>query len=376
MSKQSVIILSHAIKNPNFPYISYVHKHAIGMMKNGIKVTTIACTSVIPIVGYLFKKKKKSKVIDGINVIYRRRMSISNLFKKSFINFNGIFFYLSIKKTVKNIIDNENVVLIDAHMFNIEGYAAYLLKKKYKVKTTITFHGSDLEEALSTKIGIKRLKKIAQTIDFYICVSDKLTNMLKALGINNVVTIYNGIEKYEIDRSKKDLSFISVGDFIDSKNFELLIDAFLIFSKKHSNYCLKLIGDGPLKENIVLKIKKYHLENKVFLLGTMDNLSVYKNMASSYAFILVSSPEGFGIVYPEAMYCGCVTIGTKKEGIDGFIIDNVNGFLVNHKVDDIVNIMNYVVTHDCNDIIRQGIEKTKELTWEINANQYINLEGC
>lgn len=38
--------------------------------------------------------------------------------------------------------------------------------------------------------------------------------------------------------------------------------------------------------------------------------------------------EGFGMVYLEAMSCGCITIGTEGEGIADFIISGKNGILV------------------------------------------------
>ena len=49
-------------------------------------------------------------------------------------------------------------------------------------------------------------------------------------------------------------------------------------------------------------------------------------MEESDVFAMVSSPETFGLVYIEAMAKGCVTIGSKGEGIDGVIVNNENGF--------------------------------------------------
>ena len=41
-----------------------------------------------------------------------------------------------------------------------------------------------------------------------------------------------------------------------------------------------------------------------------------------------SVEETLGLVYLEAMMNGCITVGTRGEGIDGIIEDGLNGFLV------------------------------------------------
>ena len=51
-------------------------------------------------------------------------------------------------------------------------------------------------------------------------------------------------------------------------------------------------------------------------------------MRQSDIFILPSEKETFGMVYLEAMGCGCITVGTKNDGIDGIIKNNENGFLI------------------------------------------------
>ena len=42
---------------------------------------------------------------------------------------------------------------------------------------------------------------------------------------------------------------------------------------------------------------------------------------------MISEHEAFGLVYLESMARGCITIGSRGEGIDGVIVDGVNGFL-------------------------------------------------
>lgn len=370
--KKTIIVLNHYVNNNN-GYLIFTHNHAKEYVNMGFKVIVFAPYAIFPILGLL--KKEKQQEVDGVNVIIGKRYSVSGFFKKSKINFNGIFYYLSTIKRIKKVIMEEEVIHIDAHTFNCEAYAAYRLKKKYpRIKATVTFHGSELEQALSHKNGIKKLKKIAKYVDYYVCVSDKLTNKLKKIGINNVVTIYNGIEKHSITKVKKEKTFITVAALIEEKNLEVLIDAFAKFSQENQDYILKIIGNGSLKDLLQKKIKQYKLENRIILMGYLSNEEVYKELNKAYSFILISSPEGFGIVYPEAMYCRCITIGTKGEGIDGFIKNGYNGFLINPNIEEAVNIMQYAISNNCDIIIRNGIRDAKNLTWRKNCQAYIDLK--
>lgn len=372
MKKKTIIVFSHFVKNSSSNYLSYTHSHAKEYVKLGYNVITFAPFSVLPVIGLL--KKQNKFVKDGVTIYNNRRLSFSKYLKKFFINFNGLFYFLSVIFKVKKIVKKEDVILFDAHNFDCEGYTVSLLKKIYpNIPAIITFHGSDLEYAVKNKTSLKRLKKTSHIIDYYVCVSDKLKRMLNELNIENVKTIYNGINLYDIKVQKKLPKIVSVGDLINSKNFSLLIDSFYEFSKENKNYELEIIGDGYLKETLKNQIKNYNLENKIKLLGEIPNMEVYEKLSNASIFILPSKPEGFGIVYPEAMYCGCITIGTQGEGIDGFIKNGVNGFLVKSTKKEIVKILNHVTQENCDKLIEQGIKDSKQLTWEKNCEEYLKL---
>lgn len=374
MKKKTIIVFSHFVKNSSSNYLSYTHSHAKEYVKLGYNVITFAPFSVLPVIGLL--KKQNKFVKDGVTIYNNRRLSFSKYLKKFFINFNGLFYFLSVIFKVKKIVKEEDVILFDAHNFDCEGYTVSLLKKIYpNIPAIITFHGSDLEYAVKNKTSLKRLKKTSNIIDYYVCVSDKLKRMLNELNIENAKTIYNGINLYDIKVQKKLPKIVSVGDLIPSKNFSLLIQSFNDISKKIKDCTLEIIGDGYLRNILEDEVKSYGLGDKVKFLGEIDNRAVYEKLSNAYIFALPSSPEGFGIVYPEAMYCKCITIGTKGEGIDGFIKDGQNGFLVNPNrkelSDLIINIFNK--KNSFKEMIDRGFCDASKLTWKQNAIEYINL---
>ena len=125
-------------------------------------------------------------------------------------------------------------------------------------------------------------------------------------------------------------------------------------------------------EKLVAELKM--TENVIFM-GEIPNHEVQKLMNENYLFILTSVAEGFGIVYPEAMRAGCITIGTKNEGIDGFLKDGENGFLVNPDVEEIAKLIKqiYEGKFDLEKMRGKAMEAVKELTWENNVKGYIEI---
>lgn len=378
--KKTIIILTHVMFD-NSPYCSYVHNHAVELKDEGYNVIVFALLSWFPFISIFHKNRKKFyreycgiKVIDGITVIYKKRLSFSNLLYNSKINLNGIFYYLTVKKEFKRILKNNYVVLVDAHTFKVEGCAAYLLKKKFNIKTFLTCHGSSLEYNFHTKNGILQIKKYTSLIDKVICVSDKIKNKLNELNVNNCSVIYNGINFYDKPiRNNNNHNIITVGSLTSDKNIDVVIKSFKEVYKNFSDAKLLIVGEGQLKSDLLNLVKEYNLENVITFYGQVPNKKVYELLSNSNIFVLPSAPEGFGITYVEAMYNGCIPIGTIGEGIDGFIKNGQNGFLVYVDENDIIEKINYIFNNNCEIIRKNCINDSKRLNWNKNAKEYIKI---
>lgn len=101
------------------------------------------------------------------------------------------------------------------------------------------------------------------------------------------------------------------------KNIDKVIEAL----KGLESFELTVIGDGDNRQ------KLEGIDSSVIFTGRISNADVLAKMRESDIFILPSVGETFGMVYLEAMASGCITIGTKGDGIDGFIRNKQNGFL-------------------------------------------------
>ncbi|WNR43766.1 glycosyltransferase [Paenibacillus roseipurpureus] len=115
------------------------------------------------------------------------------------------------------------------------------------------------------------------------------------------------------------------------KGQDVLIQSFAASSKARDTY-LVLAGDCYPGNEYVLRaleqlVKELHVQDRVIFAGFMkDSRQVY---AAIDIFVLASTtPEPFGRVLIEAMYCGLPSIATNWGGPVDIITDGVDGLLV------------------------------------------------
>ena len=159
------------------------------------------------------------------------------------------------------------------------------------------------------------------------------------------------------------------------KNVEIILYA-LAKLNGSINYEFSIIGDGEDFWKLKNLAKVIGIENEVHFLGKLSRQDTLAIMRLSDIFIMVSSPETLGLVYLEAMSQGCITIGTKNEGIDGLIVNEENGFLVNKKdVHSLVHILEKIAQMDLDDkiaLLSNSLDTISKLTDEIVARKYSN----
>ena len=175
-------------------------------------------------------------------------------------------------------------------------------------------------ENLAAKKGIKHF--ILKHADHFLCYTDLAKKCLMTEGVSSekitVMKLGVDLKKFQIPKFKlqtnskfqkaKTLHILFVGRLVEEKGVMDLYEAFKRVTCNVKRVTFKIVGEGPLKHNLLKKIKTDHLEHLV----SIEKKS-YKEMPKVYEnadlFILPSKrtktwEEQYGMVLVEAMASG------------------------------------------------------------------------
>lgn len=346
-----LLVLSSEYPNPNSDFDTpVVHYYVKEWIKQGHEVKVIHYRSVFPPFFYIFsnifnKWLKKIFKTDFIPVA-RLKESIEYFHEGVKVKSQPIFklfpHFRFLNSTIKkhatliyheNLNNNFKPDRIIGHFVNPQLPLINELKKFYpSVDSSLVIHEDprviyDLYKEKSypllnnlTTIGFRfnemrnRFKKIfGNNYQMFICPS----------GIPEDYILKN-IPPKKFKEST--LSICFVGMLIPLKNVDIILDA-LSQAFPDRSFTFDIIGEGMLKDEISRKILDLELSECVNMLGKISREDVQHKLLNTDVFVMVSSPEAFGLVYLEAMSKGCITIGTEGQGIDGIIENGKNGFL-------------------------------------------------
>ena len=274
------------------------------------------------------KKVKHLKLYDVPNL--HREVSI----------INDIRAFLSLYKLIKK----ENFTIIHTHSSKagfLGRIAAMLNKTPIVIHTIHGFAFHDYMnsfkknifiylEKLSAKwthglVTVSNLNK-KKVVDLGIAPIEKLKNIYSGIDLTLFINEKNDQFRKELNLDSNHLLLGSVGRLSNQKDPITMIEAFCIVIKRFPNAHLTLVGDGELRDEILIKIDQLQLNGRVHLTGNKND--PWKIYHSLDLFIMSSIYEGLGRSITEALSCGVPVVCTSVEGVPEIVRDNETGILV------------------------------------------------
>ena len=151
---------------------------------------------------------------------------------------------------------------------------------------------------------------------------------LRRRGVVIPNPIFINGEVPSVDNADREKSVVSVGRLDNfQKRYDVMLDAFKLFSDKHPEYVLKLYGKGSDEELIKTWVSERGLKEKVRFMGLTKQ--PMQDICRDGMFIITSDYEGISNSLLEAMAVGlpCVSTDHTPGGARLLITDHENGLL-------------------------------------------------
>lgn len=144
----------------------------------------------------------------------------------------------------------------------------------------------------------------------------------------------------------------TTGRLVEKKGIEYSIRAVAQLATDHPNIEYKIIGDGPLKEQLQQLIQELNVGHIIQLLGWKHQQELVEILNDAHIFVATSVTAKSGNqdapvnTLKEAMAMGMPVIGTLHGGIPELVEDGVSGFLVPERdVDALAEKLGYLIQH-------------------------------
>jgi glycosyltransferase involved in cell wall biosynthesis len=256
---------------------------------------------------------------------------------------------LTSTSAISNIIQCKDIKLVHAH-FGVD--AAYAIKacKKNRIPLIVTVHGYDITRLPKFKIFplswmhyFFKFNSLKNNASLFLAVSGPIREHLIRKGVpeSKIKVQYIGVDvdkfNYREDPDTDVITIATVGRLTEKKGTRYLINAFDKLYHKYSNTRLLIIGDGPLKSELMEQTEHLACRNAIEFKGALPHAEVIQNLRTSHIFTLPSvtasdgDEEGLGMVILEASSTGLPVVATRSGGIVDAVVDGETGYLVEER---------------------------------------------
>ncbi len=286
------------------PYTGGIETHVYEISKRLAKEFDVEVLTTDP-----SGKLRSIEEVDGFTV---RRF-------KSYAPSEAYYFSLDLYRYLKRNSDKYDVI----HTHNYHAFPALfaaMTKKQNKLIFTPHYHGKGGSVIRSLLLKPYRLlgSTIFKKADAVICVSDYERQLVRRdFGVYAVV-IPNGINLGRIQNAKPfefpDKLIFYVGRIEKYKNVHTVVESMEYLDGFH----FYIAGKGNFEEELRKLIRRLGLEDRVKLLGFVDEETKYRWLKTCSVFVNLSPIEAFGITVLEALACGKPAVVSDRGALKEF----------------------------------------------------------
>lgn len=193
------------------------------------------------------------------------------------------------------------------------------------------FREESLPVAAATWLAERPLGRGYRGVDFEaVSLSTRDDLIRRGIPADCIAVIYNGvdIESLTPDPNARSTTpvFSYLGRLKRYKRVDLVIKAFALLDAREAR--LEIAGKGDDRDRLEALVGNLNIEDRVRFLGYITEPEKRELLLRSWATVLASPKEGWGISNLESAACGTPVIAADSPGIRESVVDGETGFLV------------------------------------------------
>jgi glycosyltransferase involved in cell wall biosynthesis len=379
-----VLVVSHLYPSPGRAGALFVHDQVVALRGLGVDIRVVSPTIYTPRPLRINDRLRArgatpaAAVIDGVAIEYPRVVVPP---RRLLAWRQGDLFYRGLRPLLPAL-RAADLDLIHAHQAFPDGAAVRLLAEDLGVAYAITVHGADVNVNLGRPGRLReRTRRALDGAAAVMAVSSAVARRLEGfVSTERLHTVPNGVTGHGQVAPSALLPgrplVLSVGNLYASKGHAVVLAALARLGAQGRDIAWVVVGDGPEEGRLKARARELDITGQVTFLGWRPHDEVLALMARADAFVLPSAPEGFGLVYAEAMAQGTPVIACRGEGPDDFVEDGVSGLLVPpHDAGAVARAIALLLDDRATAarLVRAGHAAVAALTWQRNAERQLEI---
>ncbi len=269
------------------------------------------------------------------------------------------------------------------------GLLALYLAKKSRVPLVYTHHTFfdgyvhyiPLNRKLLQKLSVLGSRTYCNHCTLVLTPSHPMRDLLIEYGVTEkIVVLPTGIDlesftnnklnnntrqRYGISKSTKLLLY--AGRIGEEKNLDFLLKSFRIVANRISDVHLLLVGDGPLKYQLIDLAKELDIASQLSFTGYLPRSEVISCCASADLFVFSSMTETQGLVLLEAMAAGTPVVAVDALGVSTSIKNGQGGCLCEPSTEMFANKVHELLSND-------SLRKQKAAQAKLRAEEFSSVK--
>lgn len=264
--------------------------------------------------------------------------------------------------------------VLHAH-FGRPGVKAVPVAERFGVPLVVTFYGYDISELPRQPRWRQAYERIWQTAGAVLVLSEEMKERAVHWGAPaekiHVVHLVRDLESFSFSPPEPPMTeFVTVGRLTEKKGHLDAIRAVQRVLERGDHLQLKIVGEGPMQEELTQYIQAHDLQGYVTLLGRRSNEEVAQILKKADAFLLCSKTassgdrEGTPTVLIEAQAVGLPCVSTTHAGIPEMIPESNHRFLAEEGdvegISECIRTLSSCSVEEVRDIAEAGRKKVEQ----------------